>query len=296
MQADRTILQLTEACSFREGIQNSGFAYSYTENFLIGVFRRSPENELHPCRHAHEAYEFIIPLSPITNLVQENSVYIGEPHSVYPVQSGRTHGIKYSQNNVSYISLVFEKNFFEEMSRKICGSVIEFNSKLAYSDSLHDYVKNFRNEFGSRSPQDEFILKPLRNLICTELIRSAAEENQDSRKSEAAYAPNISRVIKFINDNYHRSISVDELAGVCGLSKTYFAAQFRQVFGTSPKAYVNTLRIAKAKNLLEFSDLPIKKIAVSCGFRSLNTFFCAFKKSTDMTPTEFKESRHEELL
>lgn len=296
MSADKTVLRLTEDCSFHEGLQNPSFAFSYTENFLIGVFKRSPDNTLSPCRHAHESYEFIVPISPITNLVAEKSVYIGEPHYIYPVQSGRTHGIKYSQSNVSYISIVIEKEFFEKMSYEIFSAKPEFNNKLPYSDALHDYIKNFRNEFNSNNMQNEYILKPLRNLICAEIIRSAFAEKQDARKSESAYASGISSVIQYIDENYHRDITVDELAKKCGLSKTYFAAQFRQVFGTSPKAYVNTLRIAKAKNMLEFSDLPIKKISVSCGFKSLNTFFCAFKKSTDMTPTEFKASRQQEFL
>lgn len=291
-----SILKLAEACSYSRGIESPNFSYCYTDNFLIGTFKRSPENVLRPCSHAHEAYEFIIPLSPITNLVQEESVYIGEPHNVYPVHSGRTHGIKYSQSNTSFISVVIDRDFFEKLSQSISGRTVEFNSTLPYSDSLHDYIKNFRNEFNSAEPQDEFVLKPLRNLICTEFIRSALSDNLDARRNNSGYAPGISRVLQYINENYDKPLSVEELASVCGLSKTYFSATFKQIFNTTPKAYVNTIRIAKAKNMLEFTDLPIKKIAVNCGFSSLNTFFCAFRKSTDMTPAEFKRSRQTQLL
>lgn len=295
-KTNETILHLTEACSFREGINNRGFNYYFTENFLIGVFRRSPENYLSPCKHSHSAYEFIIPLSPITSLISENSIYIGEPNYIYPVKSRRVHGIKYQQNNVSHIDLVFEKDYFEAMVKKISGGEIELNTTLPYTDSLHDYIKNFRIEFGSAEPQEEFILKPLRDLICAEIIRSAMSDNLDSRTKTDGYAPKISLVVKHINDNYDKEISVDDLAKICGLSKTYFSSTFRNIFGTTPKAYVNTLRIAKAKNLLEFSDTPIKKIAVSCGFVNLNTFFYAFKKSTGMTPSEFKKSRKDDII
>ncbi len=293
---DETTIMLTEACSFHEGIRNPNFSYYFTENFLIGVFKRSPENFLMPCRHSHDAYEFIIPLSPITCLISENSNYIGEPNSIYPVQSGRVHGIKYQQNNVSHIDLTFEKNYFENMAVRMNGSTVELNTTLPYSDSLHDYIKNFRLEFCSAEPHDEFILRPLRDLICAEIIRLAMSDSFDSRTKSNGYAPGISLVVKHINANYDREINVDELAKICGFSKTYFSSTFKNIFGTTPKAYVNTLRIAKAKSMLEFSDVPIKKIAVSCGFRNLNTFFCAFKKSTDMTPSEFKESRKEKNI
>lgn len=293
---DETVLQLTEACSYREGVNNKDFSYYYTDNFLIGVFKRSPENTLSPCSHSHDAYEFIIPVSPLTNLVSENSVYIGEPNFIYPVSSGRSHGIKYAQNNVSYICIVIEKCFFEEMIKKIGGDSISFNTTLPYSDALHDYIKNFRREFNNTEPQTEYILNPLRDLICAEIIRSAMSDSFDSRTANSGYAPGISRVVKYINDNYDKDINVDELAKICGLSKTYFSSTFKSIFGTTPKAYVNKLRIAKAKNLLEFSDVPIKKIAVSCGFANLNTFFCAFRKATDMTPSEFKESRKENIF
>lgn len=293
---DETTILLTEACSFTDGINNPKFSYYYTENFLVGIFKISPENFLVPCIHSHDAYEFIIPLSHITCLISENSNYIGEPNFVYPVQSGRTHGIKYQQNNVSHIDLTFEKNYFESMVRKMGGGKIEFNTTLPYSDSLHDYIKNFRLEFCSSNPQDDFILRPLRDLICAEIIRLAMADSFDSRTENSGYAPGISLVIKYINDNFDRDINVDELAKICGFSKTYFSSTFKNIFGTTPKAYVNTLRISKAKNMLEFSDTPIKKIAVSCGFKNLNTFFCAFKKSTDMTPSEFKSSRKENVI
>lgn len=295
-KVDETILQLTEACSHREGVNNQSFFYYYTENFLIGVFKRSPDNILSPCSHFHDDYEFIIPVSPLTNLVSENSVYLGEPGLVYPVPSGRSHGTKYTQSNISCFCIVIEKHFFESMVTKFGAESISFNTTLPYSDSLHDYIKNFRNEFSSAEPQDDFILKPLRDLICAELIRSAVSSRCDSRKEGKGYAPGISRVLKYINENYDKEISVDELAKICGLSKTYFSSTFKSIFGKTPKAYVNALRMSKAKNMLEFSDVPIKKIANSCGFSNLNTFFCAFKKSTDMTPSEFKESRKNTIL
>lgn len=295
-RVDETVLRLTEACSFHEGINNPGFSYYYTENFLIGVFRRSPDNMLSPCSHSHDAYEFIIPVSPLTNLVSENSVYIGEPNYVYPVTCGRSHGIKYAQSNVSYICIEVEKKFFEAMTETIGANGVSFNTTLPYSDSLHDYIKIFRREFGGAEPQTGFILNSLRDLICADIIRSAMADSFDSRTKNSGYAPGVSRVVKFINDNYDKDITVDELAKICGLSKTYFSSTFKSIFGTTPKAYVNTLRIAKAKNMLEFSDIPIKKVAVSCGFSSLNTFFCAFRKATDMTPSEFKESRKENMF
>ena len=295
-RVDETVLQLTEACSYREGVKHPGFSFYYTENFLIGVFRRSPDNFLTPCSHSHPDYEFIIPVSPLTNLVSEGSVYIGEPNFIYPVPSGRSHGIKYSQNNVSYICIDVEKNYFEAMINKIGAESISFNTILPYSDALHDYIKNFRREFKNPEPQAEYILNPLRDLICAEIIRSAMSDSFDSRTERIGYAPGISRVVKYINENYDKDVKVDELAKICGLSKTYFSSTFKSIFGTTPKAYVNTLRIAKAKNLLEFSDMPIKKISVNCGFKNLNTFFCAFRKSTDMTPSEFKESRKDNML
>ena len=295
-RVDETVLRLTEACSYREGINNPGFSYYYTENFLIGVFRKSQENMLSPCSHSHDAYEFIIPVSPLTNLVSENSVYIGEPNYVYPVTGGRSHGIKYAQRNVSYICIEAEKNYFETMMETIGANGVSFNTTLPYSDSLHDYIKIFRREFGGAEPQTGFILNSLRDLICADIIRAAMADSFDSRTQNSGYAPGISRVVKFINDNYDKDITVDEMAKICGLSKTYFSSIFKSIFGTTPKAYVNTLRIAKAKNMLEFSDTPIKKVAVSCGFSSLNTFFCAFRKATDMTPSEFKESRKENIL
>ena len=58
-------------------------------------------------------------------------------------------------------------------------------------------------------------------------------------------------------------------------------------------SFVNNYRIQLAKKLLsdpETSSMPIVELAVEVGFKSKSSFYDAFKKATEMTPTQFKKS------
>ena len=100
----------------------------------------------------------------------------------------------------------------------------------------------------------------------------------------------IEPAIKFILDNYHVSnITNADLANICNISEVYFRRLFRTHFNTSPKQYILSLRLQKAKQLLSEGKQKICSIANDCGFES-NAHFCRiFKEQMGITPREYRE-------
>jgi transcriptional regulator GlxA family with amidase domain len=72
------------------------------------------------------------------------------------------------------------------------------------------------------------------------------------------------------------------------MSLRNFARVFRREAGTTPGQYIERTRIARARELLETTDLTISQIARRCGFAAPETFFRSFGRTLGLTPTEYR--------
>ena len=83
-------------------------------------------------------------------------------------------------------------------------------------------------------------------------------------------------------------ISLADLAGVAGLSRSYFAAQFRAATGCRPHEYVLEQRVERAKAMLAESGTPIIEVALAVGFQTQAHFSTVFKRLAGMTPARWR--------
>ncbi len=91
----------------------------------------------------------------------------------------------------------------------------------------------------------------------------------------------------YMEQNYRRKITVEELAARSGYSASHFARQFTKVYGVSPIQYLNSIRILHAKNLLRTDQYTIAEIAQKCGFSNVYYFSRCFKQLTGIPPTKW---------
>lgn len=288
---DSNVCDLVEALSFQRDINNSRFVFHPCENMVIATFSASDNEVMRSCEHAHDAYEFIIPHTPLPYLTNDGAVYFGEVGNVYPVHSGRRHGTKYPIKNVNYTSISIDKSFFDEIINDKGLNDYVFNSVIPASDNLLSLIEMFKAEHKRTDGTDvKNKLVPLTRVICAEIIDLAKKNTNDERKTKAKYQKGVRIAADYINEHFAKQISIEELADLCGLSLNYFSLCFKNTFGETPKVYITKMRLSKAKILLEFSTHQIKEIAALCGFQRFNSFSCSFKKYIGVTPSEYRES------
>lgn len=111
----------------------------------------------------------------------------------------------------------------------------------------------------------------------------------DSSDDIAAF-PNALQLMK---EQFHRALTLQEIAEREQLSKYHFCKQFHQKIGMSPIAYLNKLRMEEAVSLLSNTSLPVNDIARLTGFDNPGYFAKVFKRIVGGTPTEYRESKHE---
>lgn len=101
---------------------------------------------------------------------------------------------------------------------------------------------------------------------------------------------NIRYLIKYMERNFTRPLTLDFLSDFANVSKYYLSREFKKYTGFSPNDYLITLRINKAKFLLSNTALPAIKIAHEVGIYDKNNFTNLFKRKTGMTPIQYRNS------
>lgn len=74
------------------------------------------------------------------------------------------------------------------------------------------------------------------------------------------------------------------------MDKAAFSRKFRKAYGVSPKEYLTSLRMNKAKEMLRTTNFEIKEIAASVGYRDQLYFSRLFSKKEGLSPSEYRMS------
>ena len=98
----------------------------------------------------------------------------------------------------------------------------------------------------------------------------------------------IQEAITFMEHNYQREVTVEELAGVCKLNRSYFSKLFKENMGCPPQEFLIRLRLAKAAELMKGTGNSIGDISVMCGYPNQLHFSRAFKKRYGVSPREWR--------
>ena len=94
--------------------------------------------------------------------------------------------------------------------------------------------------------------------------------------------------LSFIDQNYQNDISIEDIAAVCGLNRSYFGKIFRDTVGESPQEYLLHYRMARAAQLLKETKQPIGEIAPQVGYANQLHFSRAFKNVHGISPREYR--------
>ena len=97
-------------------------------------------------------------------------------------------------------------------------------------------------------------------------------------------------VREWIEDNFNRALSLDELAGIAAMNHQHFLRLFNKVFHKTPHQYIIDRRIAEARQLLLNPGMAVADVCLAIGWDSLSTFTQLFKQRTGMTPGQYRKA------
>jgi AraC-like DNA-binding protein len=158
---------------------------------------------------------------------------------------------------------------------------LPFKAKIGKNEYIESLFQTVLNLSKSKKLCDRLSVT---SALCSILAFYA----DHSEYSENTVGDEIDRAIFFIKNHYQEKFSLDELADSVCLSKGYFIKKFKERTGLTPMQYVLTLKIDKAKMLIEQSSLSISAVMEQLGFFDSAHFSKLFKARTGYSPKEFR--------
>lgn len=99
----------------------------------------------------------------------------------------------------------------------------------------------------------------------------------------------LAELLKYVDQRLGAKLSLDDLACKAGVSRAYFARNFKSALGISLHQYLNQRRIGMARKLLRDSDLDLAQIAQELGFASQSHFSEIFRALVGCTPRQYRQ-------
>ena len=99
----------------------------------------------------------------------------------------------------------------------------------------------------------------------------------------------VRQVEEHIMRNFRREVPVDELADMAGMSRRNLIRRFKAATAMLPGAYLQQVRIAAARRMLEDGATSIEQVGVSVGYADVGSFRRVFKRQSGMTPAAYRE-------
>ncbi len=156
------------------------------------------------------------------------------------------------------------------------GDIIRIQDKDAHFKWL---MENLHAEYKSKKPCKALIdhyAKCIAILIGKHYYEKQTESDM------------VSRVILYMQDHLTEGISVQQLADMVYVSKSYLSRAFKRKTGVSLMECLNSLRMETAKTMLAASSMNTEEIAYQTGYHSTKFFYRAFRAYTGMSTREYR--------
>lgn len=280
-------------------MQNLIFSIFPNKNFVdLGLFqfgweRCTPAHSFGPAARNHYLFHYI--LSGTGTLMADDSKGVTQTYSIKSMQGFMifpnqiTTYVADKQLPWEYVWLEFDglrvKSLLDTIGLSLDKPVYHARNKSLREDMANEmlYISRHKDE----SP---FHLIGHLYLFLDYLLRSAADEQlEHGSKLREFY---IHEALTYIEHNFQNEITIEDIAGVCGLNRTYFGKIFKEALGKTPQEFLLNYRMLKAAELLKLTSLSIGDVGLAVGYANQMHFSRAFKNNYGISPREWRYQNH----
>lgn len=262
--------------------------------FDIGEENFAAANRQNPCQRFHYLLHFVIEGTGVYTtsspaLKTRNDLKESDLFAIY----GDDTVAYYSnpQTPMHYLWVGFEGDD--------CEKIFEYIGFSKQNPVLHIHNKNvvlqaFNEIFDAWNNQDSYL------LLCKffNLISILRANNDSLTKSNFLQHDNLllQRAETLIRLNIYRNFSVQELADMLHVDRSYFARIFKQYYHVTPHIYISQLRLKNAETLIKTTNLSITQIVNILNFTDTYSFSKQFKKMFGHPPSIYRKLANQNAL
>ncbi len=239
-------------------------------------------------------------------LARGTSITLRDSPRTHPRWSFREIGVMANSNVVHYggggapTTIVCGSFRFNRASLKpitqLLPSFILIQADQPHTLALHSTMQALASEMAEQAPGSEVVATRLAEVLFIQALRAHIASGLESNTGwlRAIFDPQMGTALTAIHDRVNTPWTVESLAASAGMSRSAFAARFKQLLGQTPLEYVTEWRMQKAMQLLQQDDQKLIDIARSVGYESDAAFSKAFKRVVGANPGEYRKSGFED--
>ena len=238
---------------------------------------RIPEYYAGVPMHWHREFEINRILEGQGQFILGEEKYIASKGDIVIIPPNVLHAAYATEGNtLTYDALVFNHSILgtgsndrstAECIQPIINGQLKITMLISAKDSFQNCVKQIFESAKENSSLSELILKEETDVHYSELIRPALE---------------------YMAIHYGEDITVEQLADITHLSKSYFMGCFKKATGIGAIEHLTQIRIKTVCDALVSSDAHVADLAYNCGYDNLSNFNRQFKRMIGCTPMEYR--------
>ena len=251
---------------------------------LYTIFKNKLASDFHFSGETHDFWELVC--------VTEGCISVAADDKIFELKRGQAilhnpmqfHNINCTSNGTSEIIVI---TFSGKNIPQIQNNVCEISDISTINMLFENAQKTYKTEdifvVGERENADLFFIKKLELFIMELSDRLIKYQGVVSQG-----ALNYSMIVKTMNENIDKRLSVKDLASLCRMSEINLQKTFSKYAGVGVMEYFNRLKINRATESIK-EGKSVKEAALSVGFSDQNYFSTVFKRITGRPPTHVKD-------
>jgi AraC-like DNA-binding protein len=172
---------------------------------------------------------------------------------------------------------------------QLLPSFILIKAEQARTLALQNTMQALASEMAEQVPGSEVVATRLAEVLFIQVLRAHIASGPERNKGwlRAVFDPQMGTALSAIHDRVNTPWTVESLAEAAGMSRSAFAARFKELLGQTPLEYVTEWRMQKAMQLLQQRDKKLIDVARSVGYESDAAFSKAFKRVVGANTGEY---------
>ena len=255
--------------------------------------------------HWHHYMEIILMVEGTALIESDEKKYLLHPGDMAALPPKSIHAIYNApnmRNDLLYYVIKFDLNRYRENIGYVPqnkSAVLQamdhpevsfyFSSQELSDFPVMEFFSGCAREASSKHYGYYMILYSYLNCILVNMLRVwRARGFTPSYEVSAPSGSSIETITEYIDAHSDQPLKVEQLAIRCHMSYSFFAKQFRQIYGRSCKEYIEYIRVIKTEDMLLFTDYDMTYISEAAVFSDCIHMIKTFRKYKNTTPKQFR--------
>ncbi len=195
-------------------------------------------------------------------------------------------------DDVEILLLALNPGFVARVAEEMRGGVVEVVPQFHFRDELLRCLANgLVSEFERGTPPERLYIESLGHALTTHLIKNYTARRFNPPPLRGGLPPRrLARVFEYVRERLSGELSLAGMAAAAEVSPSHFATLFKRSTGLSPHRYALNRRVERARELLQFTAIPIAEVAAQTGFADQSHLTRVMRRETGLTPKMIREN------